>query len=64
MSHYKAKVDFTLNDTFYEKGDDVEVKTQAQLVKLNELGFIQPVSVKEIKNFGKTKVIKKENKED
>lgn len=62
MFHYKAKTNFNLNGIFYEKGDDVQVESKEQLVKLNELGFINPLSAKEIQNFGKTKP--KENKKN
>lgn len=65
MSHYKAKTNFSLNGVLYEEGDDVEVKTKMQLIKLNELGYIQPLSAKEIQNFGKPKEVNiKKNKEE
>ena len=65
MSHYKAKTNFSLNGVLYEEGDDVEVKTKMQLIKLNELGYIQPLSAKEIQNFGKPKEINiKKSKEE
>lgn len=49
----KAKKDFTLNGIAYEKGDIVEVKTKEDLIKLNEKGFIIPLTLKQIQNFGK-----------
>lgn len=51
----KAKIDFELNGTFYEKGDDVEITTKEQLIKLNEKGFIEPLTPKQIQDFGKEK---------
>lgn len=48
-----AKKNFSINGTFYNKGDEVKVDTKNQLVKLNELGFIEPLSAKDIQNFGK-----------
>lgn len=50
---YKANKDFAVNGVFYEKGDEVEVKDLEQLVRLNEKGFIGPLTPKEIQNFGK-----------
>ena len=48
-----AKIDFSANGIFYSKGDEVKVKTKEQLMKLNERGFIEPLSQKDIQNFGK-----------
>lgn len=48
-----AKIDFNLNGVFYEKGDEVKVQDKSELVRLNEKGFINPLSPKEIQNFGK-----------
>lgn len=50
----KAKKDFTLNDRFFAAGDDVEV-TYEQLAKLNELGYIEPLSRKELEEYKKPK---------
>ena len=50
---YKAKKDFTLNGVFYEKGDEVKVDSKEALIKLNEKGFIEPLTAKQIQNFGK-----------
>ena len=48
-----AKKNFSANGVFYAKGDEVKVQTKEQLAKLNELGFIEPLSTKDIQNFGK-----------
>lgn len=48
-----AKKNFNLNGTFYDKGDEVKVDTKSQLIKLNELGFIEPLSAKDIQDFDK-----------
>lgn len=48
-----AKTNFNLNGVFYDKGDEVEVKNKEQLIKLNEKGFIEPLTAKEIQNWGK-----------
>lgn len=56
-----ARIDFNLNGVFYEKGDEVKVQDKSELVRLNEKGFINPLSPKEIQNFGKKTIdLKKE----
>ncbi len=47
-----AKENFNLNNVFYEKGDEVKDITKDILVKLNERGFIEPLTPKQIQNFG------------
>jgi len=42
-----AKTDFFINGKFYAKGDKVE-GTYEQIVKLNEKGYIEPLSTKEL----------------
>ena len=59
-----AKIDVNINGIFYEKGDEVEVKNKEQLIKLNEKGYIEPLSPKEIQNWGKEPVYKKLRKEE
>ena len=46
-----AKKDIQINGTFYSKGDEIEVNNVEQLQKLNERGFIEPLSQKEIQDF-------------
>ena len=53
-----AKINFQFNGVFYDKGDEVEVTTKEQLVKLNEKGFINSLTPKEIQDFGKKKIIR------
>ena len=61
---YKAKIDFIFNGIAYEKGDTIKVDTKEQLIKLNEKGFIEPLTLKQIQNFSKEKkVINKEEEE-
>ena len=48
-----AKISFNANGIFYEAGDEVIVKNKEQLAKLNEKGFIRPLTQKEIQHFGK-----------
>ena len=59
-----AKKDFTRNGEPIFVGDDVKVNSVEELVKLNEKGFIEPLTLKEIVQFKKElenpKKIKKE----
>ena len=48
-----------VNGTFYEKGEEIKVDNKEQLNKLNELGFIEPLSAKEIQDYFKKTEIKK-----
>ena len=61
-----AKTNFSINGIIYNKGEEVKVDTKNQLVKLNELGYIEPLTAKDIQNFGKVEpkkeLPKKENK--
>lgn len=52
-----AKIDCKINGVFYEKGDEVEVRTVEQLSKLNEKGFIEPLTPKQIQEFNKGGII-------
>ena len=46
-----AKKDFNLNGIIYAVGDEVFVNSQEDLIKLNEKGFIEPLTAKQIQNF-------------
>jgi hypothetical protein len=48
MKSVKAIKDFTLNGVDYFKGDEVEVKDIKDIVKINEKGFIEPLTRKDI----------------
>lgn len=48
-----AKKDFTRNGEYVFAGDEVKVNTVEELVKLNEKGFIEPLTLKEIVQFKK-----------
>lgn len=56
-----AKKLFRFNGVIYNIGDEVKVNNGTELNKLNEGGYIEPLTIKEIKNFGKEEP-KKENK--
>ena len=59
MKPIKAKVLFSYKGIWYEVGDEVKVETREDLVKLNEKGFIEPLTFKDIQNFGKKEEPKK-----
>ena len=48
-----AKKDFTRNGEPIFYGDEIKVNTVEELVKLNEKGFIEPLTFKDIVQFKK-----------
>lgn len=63
MKPTRAKILFSYKGTWYEKGEEVKIETKEDLVKLNEKGFIEPLTFKDIQNFGKEepkKIFRKE----
>ena len=48
-----AKKDFTRNGEPIFAGDEVKVNSVEELVKLNEKGFIEPLTLKDIVQFKK-----------
>lgn len=46
-----AKMNCQINGKFYDKGEEIPVKDKKQLIKLNELGFIEPMTPKQIQDF-------------
>ena len=54
-----AKKEIQINGTFYSKGDEIKVDNIEQLQKLNERGFIEPLSQKEIQDYFKKPELKK-----
>lgn len=59
MKPIKARVLCSYKGAWYEAGDEIKVETKEDLVKLNEKGFIEPLTFKDIKNFGKKEEPKK-----
>lgn len=53
-----ARIDCQVNGIFYSKGDEIKVENKEQLIKLNEKGFIEPLTPKQIQDYFK----KDENK--
>ena len=43
-----AKIDFTANGEMYIAGDEIKNLTYEQIVRLNEKGFIEPLTFKEL----------------
>ena len=54
-----AKIDCQVNGIYYDKGNEIEVKDKEQLIELNERGFIEPLTMKQIQEFGKEPKIKR-----
>ena len=48
MKKIIAKVDFTSSIGNFVKGDELNKLTYEQIVKLNELGFIEPLEYKDL----------------
>ena len=48
-----AKIDCQYNGIFYDKSDEIEVKNKEELIELNEKGFIEPLTPKQIQNYFK-----------
>lgn len=46
-----AKIDCQINGVFYEKGSEIPVQNKEQLFKLNEIGFIEPLTPKQIQDY-------------
>lgn len=54
-----AKIDFVANNEQYIKGDEIKGLTYEQIVKLNEKGFIEPLTYKDLVLINR-ELIKKE----
>lgn len=48
MKKIIAKKDFVLNDKKYVVGDEIEIQDIEKITKLNELGFIEPLTYKDL----------------
>lgn len=60
MKKVIAKKDFVLNGNNYIVGDEINIKDMEVITKLNEKGFIEPLSYKDLVLLERE--IKKENK--
>lgn len=59
MKPIKAKILFSYKGIWYDAGDEIKVDNKQDLVRLNEKGFIEPLTFKDIQNFGKKEEPKK-----
>lgn len=57
MKPIKAKKDFTIGEEYFFVGDTIELNKldYEQIVKLNEKGFIEPLTMKELIEMKKNK---------
>lgn len=54
-----AKKDCMINDVYYTKGEEIKVDNIDQLRRLNEIGFIEPLTNKDIQDYFKKPEIKR-----
>lgn len=59
-----AKIDCKINDTYYSKGEEIKVDNIEQLNKLNERGFIEPLTQKQIQDYFKKPIYKFSKEEE
>lgn len=62
MDKVVAKKDFSFNGVDYLKDENVKVKNIDEVIKLNTLGFIKPLSTKDLVLVERE--LKKENKKN
>ena len=62
MKKIIVKNDYFINKEFYEKGQEVKDLTYKEIVKLNEQGIIEPLSLKDLIQI-KNELEKKEEKD-
>lgn len=48
MKPIKAKIDFIIKDNYYSAGETVEIKDYSKIIDLNEKGFIEPLTTKDL----------------
>lgn len=61
-----AKIDCQINGKYYAIGDEIKVANKEQLIRLNERGFIEPLTKQEIEDYFKKPEVKRiiEEKEE
>ena len=64
MKPIKAKILFSYKGIWYDAGEEVKVDSLEEIIKLNEQGFIEPLTFKDIQNFGKEEPRKNLKKEE
>lgn len=53
-----AKIECVINNIYYEPGEEIEPKNINQLIILNEKGFIEPLTMKQMQDYFKKSEIK------
>lgn len=48
MKKIIARIDCVINGTFYEKGKEISNLNYEQILKANEIGYIEPLDYKEL----------------
>ena len=48
-----AKIDCQIDGIYYSKGDEIKLNNKEQLILLNEKGFIEPLTPKDIQEYFK-----------
>lgn len=48
MKPIKAKMDFSLNGNFYIEGEEIKDLSMNEISRLNEKGFIEPLTYKDL----------------
>lgn len=51
MKILKAQTDFSLNGFYYTKGDEIENVSFDDILKMNRLGYIEPLTVKDLQTI-------------
>lgn len=51
--HIIVKKPIDINGIIYDIGDEITNISKQALIKLNEKGYIEPLTIKDIQNFGK-----------
>ena len=62
MKPIKAKIDFSANGEWYIAGEELKGLSYENVVLLNEKGFIEPLSIKDLKEY--KEYIKNQNKKE
>lgn len=65
MKKIVARIDCVINGIYYEKGKEIPNLNYEQILKANEIGYIEPLDYKDLmvvkEELSKPKIIKKED---
>lgn len=64
MTKIIAKLDFSINNKKYIKGDEIKDLSYQTIIKLNEKGFIEPLGYKDLVMIERELNNKKTSKEE